>query len=505
MKRERRWLEGKKGKCLALALLLVALWAGSPYAAERSEVKPTFPTFQPKDVPVKWDDIPAKTIRLFYPGQTSWDRLVNPQKDFTHAAGPVVKMGVACRTCHVTGGAAPDEEALGKKLVPKGPAEDKPISGKRPTVDVAVKAAYDAQNMYFQFQWESEEPGVYHNAMRFDGKKWVGYGGNKPDKSPGLYEDRFTLLLGYKQGSPGYVNAESGIPAGFQAAGCFITCHNSMRDMPLDADKNKGVKEVFPKESDIRKYVLITRKPAQAGDPKEKKGTTEAEGRWSLLKSKEELAEMRKKGQFLDMWMWRAARSGHIGYADDIWVFDYRNSDKGKGPWQMQRPNDLNANPPKGFMFNPQAVPSNRLGGGKYAIQGGSNPLPVIKNQETIAFLATLGKNAVPYDSKTYQPKEGDILFQRVLRAPDQSRGDIQAYGVYLKKAGEKMGKYTLVMKRKLDTGHPEDDVILKDGEIYPIAFAVHDDHVTTRRHHVSFEYTLGLGTKADIEAKKIK
>jgi hypothetical protein len=432
--------------------------------------------------------------------------LVNPQKDFTHPGGPVIKAGVTCRTCHVKGGAGPDEEVLGKKLVLKGPAEDKPITGKRPTVDLAVKAAYDAQNMYLWFQWESEEPGAYHNVLRFDGKKWVGYGGNKPDKSPGLYEDRFTLLLGYKQGTPGHVQADSGSPAGFQSSGCFVTCHNSMRDMPYDANKNKkAVQSVFPKQSDIRKYVLTTRKPAQGGDAKDIKGTTEAEGRWSLLKGKEELAEMRKKGQFLDMWMWRAARSGHIGYADDIWVFDYRNSDKGKGPWQMQRPNELNANPPKGFMFNPQAVPSPRLGGGKYAIQGGSNPLPVIKNQETVAFLTTIAKNAIPYDPKTYQPKEGDILFQRVLRAPDQSRGDIQAYGVFFKKAGEKMGKYTLILKRKLDTGRPEDDVILKDGETYPIAFAVHDDHVTTRRHHVSFEYMLGLGAKADVEAKKVK
>ncbi|MBI2132606.1 MAG: hypothetical protein HYT99_07320 [Candidatus Tectomicrobia bacterium] len=503
------WLKRKKrGRAAAAALLAggVAFWGAPGFAAERTEVKPELPAFQPKDVPVKWDDIPAKGIRLFYPGQSSWDRLVNPQKGFTHPGAPVIQAGVACRTCHVKGGAGPDEEALGKKLVPKGPAEDKPIAGKRPTVDLAVRAAYDSQNMYFWLQWESEEPGAYHDVMRFDGKKWVGYGGYKPDKSPGLYEDRLTLNIGYKQGSPGYVTADGGVSPGFQSAGCFITCHNSMRDMPYDALKNKkGVQAVFPKESDIRKYLLTTRKPAQAGDPKALQGATEAEGRWSLLKGKEELAGMRKKGQFLDMWMWRGARSGHIGYADDIWVFDYRNSDKGKGPWQRQQPKDLNATPPKGFMFNPQVVPSGRLGGGKHAIQGGSNPVEVLKRQETIPFITTLAKGAVPYDPKAYQPKEGDLLFQRVLRPPDESRGDIQAYGVYLRKPGEKMGKWTLILKRKLDTGHPEDDVILKDGEIYPIGFAVHDDHVTTRRHHVSFEYTLGMGTKADIEAKKIR
>ena len=478
----------------------------SSLAAERNDVKPEVPTFQPKDVPVKWDEIQAKSIRLFYPGQTSWDRLVNPQKDFTHPGGPVIKAGVTCRTCHVKGGAGPDEEALGKKLVPKGPAEDKPIAGKRPTVDLAVKAAYDAQNMYFWLQWESEEPGVYHDVMRFDGKKWVGYGGNKPDKSPGLYEDRITFNIGYKQGTPGHVPADNGAIAGFQTGGCFITCHNSMRDMPYDASGNKkAIATVFPKEDEIRKYLLITRKDAQGGDPKALKGATEAEGRWALPKGKEELAETRKKGQFLDMWMWRAARSGHIGYADDLWVFGSREGDRGKGLWQRQQPKDLNANPPKGFMFNPQGIPSSRLGGGKYAIAGGSNPLEVLKNQGTVPFITSLAKNAVPYDPKAYQPKEGDLLFQRVLRAPDESRGDIQAYGVYLKKAGEKMGKYTLILKRKLDTGHPEDDVILKDGETYPIGFAVHDDHVTTRRHHVSFEHTLGLGAKADIEAKKLK
>ncbi len=65
-------------------------------------------------------------------------------------------------------------------------------------------------------------------------------------------------------------------------------------------------------------------------------------------------------------------------------------------------------------------------------------------------------------DPKLYKPKT-------------QSRGDIQAYGTFYKKAGERMGTWTLILRRKLDTGHPEDDIILKDGEVYPIAFAVFD------------------------------
>jgi len=445
-------------------------------------------------------------VRLFYPGQTSWDWLISPQKGFTHPGSPVIKAGVSCRVCHKTGGTAPDEEALGKRLVVEGRAENNPIEGKRPTIDLRVKAAYDDQDIYFWFQWETDEPGVYHNVMRFDGKKWVSYGGPKPDKKLGLYEDRVTLLLGYKQGSPGYVTADAGATYGFQSAGCFITCHDSMRKMRYDAAKNrKGVRAVFPKAGDIRKYLLITRKAAQGGDPAKLKGVTEVEGRWALLKDKETLATMRKRGQFLDMWMWRAARSGLIGYADDIWVFDYRISDKGKGPWQRQRPKNLNASPPKGFMFNSEAVPSNRLGGGKNAIQGGSNPVEVLKHQETVPFITSLGKRAVKYDPKVYKPQDGDLLFQRVLRPPTKSRGDIQAYGTFTKKPGKKRGTWTVILKRKLNTGHPEDDIILKDGEVYPIAFAIHDEHVSNRRHHVSFEYTLGLGLKADVVAKNVR
>ena len=58
---------------------------------------------------------------------------------------------------------------------------------------------------------------------------------------------------------------------------------------------------------------------------------------------------------------------------------------------------------------------------------------------------------------------------------------------------------------RPLDTGHPADDKILKPGGVYTVGFAVHDDNVTTRFHHVSLPLTLGLGAKADIKATKVK
>jgi hypothetical protein len=48
------------------------------------------------------------------------------------------------------------------------------------------------------------------------------------------------------------------------------------------------------------------------------------------------------------------------------------------------------------------------------------------------------------------------------------------------------------------------DDKPLKAGGVYNVGFAVHDDNITTRGHHVSFVRTLGFGAKADIEAVKL-
>ena len=68
-----------------------------------------------------------------------------------------------------------------------------------------------------------------------------------------------------------------------------------------------------------------------------------------------------------------------------------------------------------------------------------------------------------------------------------------------------KDGMWTVVWTRKLNTGHPADDKIMKVGGVYSVGFAVHDDNITTRGHHVSFPMGVGIGTKADIEAITLK
>ncbi|MBT7941820.1 MAG: hypothetical protein HN719_00530, partial [Alphaproteobacteria bacterium] len=48
-------------------------------------------------------------------------------------------------------------------------------------------------------------------------------------------------------------------------------------------------------------------------------------------------------------------------------------------------------------------------------------------------------------------------------------------------------------------------DKIMKKGGVYTVGFAVHDDNITTRGHHVSWPMTVGIGAKADIEAVTLK
>ena len=72
--------------------------------------------------------------------------------------------------------------------------------------------------------------------------------------------------------------------------------------------------------------------------------------------------------------------------------------------------------------------------------------------------------------------------------------------------ASWKDGAWTVVLIRPLGLANA-DDKALKEGGVYNVGFAVHDDNITTRGHHVSFVKTLGLGaaTKADIKAVKLR
>jgi hypothetical protein len=295
----------------------------------------------------------------------------------------------------------------------------------------------------------------------------VSWGGPKPETATGVansYEDRIALLVDDRD-----IPAFDGANIGFEKAGCFITCHNSMRAMPLEPSPAEVEAHAYLGDqglgqSDIRKYLLITRTE------------TDETGGWDKTKTAGEIEALLNEGQFLDLWMWRGARSGPIGYGDDTYVLQYRLSDAGKSMFsQPAQPQFMYDESKVGFKAIPEADLEQML-----------QEFPMVS-----------GQNVVPLDpAATFE--EGDILSKYILQTPDGSRADLLANSSWTD------GKWVVELRRRLNTGNPEDKVFTP-GETYTVGIAIFHDMVSNRRHHVSFPLTLGIDTAADIEAAKIE
>ncbi|NIS61062.1 MAG: hypothetical protein GTO13_10270 [Proteobacteria bacterium] len=404
---------------------------------------------------INWQAIATKEIMLFYPAQSHWQWL-NSQ---AHEGSAEVRTGEACLNCHEG-----QEKEMGKELVKGGPLEPTPIEGKPGHKVLKVQAAYDNENIYMRYQWDSKEPGKFHDFWRYDGEKWEEYGGHRVSAAvtkkgqPPNYEDRLALLI------------DDGNTEGFSKFGCFITCHDSMRHMPALPTKKEVKQHPYlgkkKNRNDIRKYIPQSR---QEG------------GGWADVKPEDEVKALQAKGVFLDLWQWRAHRSNPVGYADDDWVLEYRWSDKGKLFKKMKL---KDGHPP--VMFDKSKT-------GYYAFQWDD------RNKVKYYYLTT--ENSVPYDPQKYKPKKGDIIPQRLIEAePSGSRADVKADGEW------KDGKWTVILTRKLNTGDRATDKAFKRGKKYTVGLAVHDDHVTTRFHHVSLPQVMGFDDpQADINVMKIK
>jgi hypothetical protein len=404
---------------------------------------------------IDWSKVPATTVPLFYPGQSSYEWL---RKD--HPGASAVQADQPCVTCHKG-----QETKLGAKLVKGGPLEPTPVEGKTGQVDLKVQAAYDAKNAYFRFEWRTQQPypGTEHQYLRFDGKEWKVYGYPKLDKivrdgrGPGIYEDRMSLMI------------DDGKVPGFAQQGCWLTCHNGQRDMPGTASKEDAQANALLKainKNDLRKYLPSTRT-----DPAD----------WKTGKTPEEIAKIKAAGGFVDLIQWRAHRSNAVGMADDGYVLEYRLSDAGKDVFGGNA--DAKTHSPK-FMWDAKktgykSITSEQLRKGNHFLV-----------RET---------NAVAFDPNAAW-KEGDLVPDYIVSREDAKGSAADNNAI----ASWKDSVWTVVLIRPLGLAN-DDDKALKDGGVYNVGFAVHDDNITTRGHHVSFVKTLGIGAKADIQAVKLR
>lgn len=409
---------------------------------------------------IDWSTIPARNVKLFYPGQASYEWLLTPE----HKKGDrAMAQGKPCIQCHEDG-----EAAMGNNLVKAGPLETMPVAGKKGVIDLAVQAAHDDKNLYLRFQWKTQAqgPGDAYPQIRFDGTEWKNYGAHRLNKAvregkmQAIYEDRLSLMM------------DDGKVPNFAAQGCWITCHDGMRDMRSEATKEQiaAAGLILAKRADIRKYLPATR----AGE----KAT------WDKTRSADEIAALKSSGAFLELMQWRAHRSNPVGMADDGYVLEYRLFDAGKNPFVSNM--DGQSKRPK-FMFDAAKSGIKALTAADIGKVG--KPQVLVK-----------GDNAVPFDPNAGW-KEGDMLPQYYI-ARDEASGsaadNANAKGTW------KDGAWTVVWARPLNLANA-DDKALKVGATVSVGIAVHDDNITTRGHHVSFPLTLGIGTQGDITAVTLK
>lgn len=142
-----------------------------------------------------------------------------------------------------------------------------------------------------------------------------------------------------------------------------------------------------------------------------------------------------------DNWHWTSALTNPVGYADDNW---WGESDGDTG-----RKDDESDG--GGFVSNATDDQS----GPAFMSSEGTTATFIIKGQE------------VPIDTSTL--KSGDAIPAYVLERATGSRGDIEASGTY------QDGKWTVVMRRALDTGN-DDDVAFIPGKRIPFGMSVTDN-----------------------------
>ena len=267
-------------------------------AAESTPVKTAAPAKKavPAGSSVNWSKSTARTINIFYPGQASIEWILRG-KD--HGGARPFKAGDRCVDCH-------DEEtsAMGDLIVSGEKAEPTPIPGKRGSIPVEVRATYDSNNVYFQFQWAD----AAHTPVPFVD------GGKMDPKNP--------MKLAIMLSDDNVEYADRG--------GCWGTCHADLNSMPF-----------APTGQDVTKYLTESRTKIET---RGRKGAPL--GGWDKRKTDDEIAAEFDAGHFMDLMRYRSgenkSESGYI-LADRVFEGDSAasfNAQLKSGVWtvEMTRP-----------------------------------------------------------------------------------------------------------------------------------------------------------------------
>jgi hypothetical protein len=159
-----------------------------------------------------WDKVPGRQIKLFYPGQSGLEWIMNKAD---HSAVPdIVDKKRPCAKCHEG-----DANEIGEKIIAGKPVgssktilEPQPPGGKVGFIPATFKAAHDGNKIYFRIEWVPIKIG----AKKMDQKNEV----------------KVTMMFD-----------GGGTVEGANLNGCWGTCHNDLRTMK-DAKDDKKTKYI---------------------------------------------------------------------------------------------------------------------------------------------------------------------------------------------------------------------------------------------------------------------
>jgi hypothetical protein len=317
------------------------------------------------------------------------------------------------------------------------------------TMPLQLQVAYNDRQVFFHYRWPAQQPHVMTELLRFSNGKWQrelrSPIGPEPD---GIYEDRLSMMV------------DDGKVPEFEHYGGYITVGANMRDFT-----GSGADAAHR-----RKYLPETR-----SNPND----------WYSIVDERTLEAQRRAGYFLDLWQWRAHLSNPVGRGDDQNVAWFRLFDSGATLYFRNW--DPAGSEPR-WMFDASRTGYRTLRwedvkGGRFDFKG-----PYYLTADA----------AVPFDP-ALEWREGDVLPGEVLREPSDSRADIGVLG----QGRWSNGYWDVTLVRALDTGHPDEDKILRDQGVYSVALAVHRDARASRWHYISLPFQVGLGRKADLVAMR--
>jgi cytochrome c-type protein NapC len=248
---ERREKSMKKIQKHLLALLIVIAGVTTTGVVLSEPVQPT-----------DWDSIEAKDLILFYPGQASWEWALTQS---SHSGAKKFRSGKNCRDCH-----SGEEADIGALIVSGEKLEPAPIAGKPGSIQLTVKIAHDADNLYVRLAWPLRSSV-----------------GQQQDAD---FETRITMMLG------------DATVKEAPRAGCWGACHADLSKMPNTYEDGKSLKKYLS-----RSRTKVTR-----------------QGGGRNYKSEDELQELINAGYFMEYWQ-AGLSSGQAAEVVDGYVLDTRN------------------------------------------------------------------------------------------------------------------------------------------------------------------------------------